>query len=181
LVAATVHEGWNKRWFFNGSGGRWGRQWRLRLMDICLQKEIEKHLKPIPGALEFVDAYGTLVHAVDDLIDRDNPEIKDYKLHVLDCFGLAADVYSNPFYHSNLWLYPIVKNIHRVYSDSIVWETAAAWKGQVADTLRSSGHEIIMAILEHLCRLPFPDLRRISLGLRENSWHEHHDAEGRPI
>jgi hypothetical protein len=151
-------------------------------MDICLQKEIEKHLKQIPDALEFVHAYGVLVHAVDDLIDQDNPAHPDFKILALDCFGLAADVYSNPFYHRNLWLYPIVKNIHRVYSDSLAWEKSdTAWKATVGDTLRSSGHEIVLAILEHLCRLPFADLRRISLSLREYSWFQHHTADGKPI
>jgi hypothetical protein len=151
-------------------------------MDIVLKTELQAHLKQIPGALEFVGGYGTLVHAVDDLIDRDNPTVKNYKLLILDCFGLAADVYSNPFYHQNLWLYPIVKNIHRVYSDSVLWEhSEIPFQATVADTLRSSGHEIVMAILEHLCRLPFEDLRRISLALREDSWFKHHDKDGRPI
>ena len=152
-------------------------------MDIVLKKEIEKLLEPHPGASDFIAGYGMLVHAVDDLIDRDNPAVKDYKLHVLDCFGLAADVYSSWFYHKNVqWLYPVIKNIHRVYSDSIVWEKSdVAWKRDYADKLRCAGNEVLLAVLEHLCRVPYADVRRISIALREDSWHRHHTVEGGPV
>ena len=153
------------------------------MLDICLQKEIQKHMAPHPGAAEFTVAFGNLCHAVDDLIDQDNPAVKDYKIHLLDTIALAEDIFSSPFYHSNLWwLYPIVKNIHRVYCDAVLWEKSTVeWQARYGDVLRCFGNEIIVAILEHVCHLPYQDLRRISLGLRENSWHEHHDKDGRPV
>ena len=153
------------------------------MLEIVLQKEIDKHLEKHPGAKEFIVTFADLCHAVDDLIDRDNPEVKDYKLHVLDCFGLASDVYSCWFYHQNhLWLYPIVKNTHRVYSDSIVWEhSEVQWKREYADKLRCCGNELLLAVLEHLCHVPAADIRRISIGIREHAWERGHDAEGRPV
>jgi hypothetical protein len=152
-------------------------------MDEAIAKEVKEHLSKHEGAVEFIAGYGMLVHAVDDLIDRDNPEIKDYKIHVLDCYNLSMDVFSSAFYQRNwMWLYPIVKNIHRVYSDSVTWEHSDVnWKRQYADSIRCCGHEVLMAVLEHLCRLDYAELRRISLALREWSWHQHHDAEGKPI
>jgi hypothetical protein len=153
------------------------------VLDICTQKEIAKHVAAHPGAAEFITAYGHLCHAVDDLIDRDNPSIKDYKLLMLDAYALAADVYSCWFYHQNLqWLYPVIKNIHRVYSDSILWEKSdVPWKREYADKLRCCGNEVIMAILEHLCHVPYPELRKISIAMRENAWLQHHDVDGRMV
>ena len=153
------------------------------MLNIVIQKEIEKHLAPYPGASDFLIAFGCLCHAVDDLIDRDNPAIKDYQMLVMDCFGLATDVYSCWFYHQNvLWLYPIAKNTHRLYSDALAWEKSdVEWRRTCADVWRCSGNEMVVAVLEHLCHVPTPDLRRISLALREDSWEVNHTAEGRPV
>lgn len=153
------------------------------MLDICTTKEIEKHLAPFPGAKEFLFAFSSLCHAVDDLIDQDNPEVKDPKMHVLDTFGLAVDIYSCPFYQHNIsWLYPVVKNIHRVYSDSVVWEKSEVeYRRQVADALRCCGNEILLAILEHLCRLPGADLRRLSLAAREDLWEKSHGEKGEAV
>ena len=45
-------------------------------------------------------SFGALCHAIDDLIDQDNPEVKDEKGFILDVAQLAMDVYSSGFYHN---------------------------------------------------------------------------------
>lgn len=153
------------------------------MLNIVVQKQIEKHLSKHPGAVEFIAAFGALCHAVDDLVDRDNPAVKDYKMHVMDCFGLATDVYSCHFYQQHhLWLYPIAKNTHRLYSDSILWEKSPVeWQKQYADVLRCCGNEMVCAVLEHLCHVPPSELRLISLAMREDSWEQNHTADGGQI
>lgn len=152
-------------------------------MNEALQKEIASHLAKHPEAAAFLNGYGLLCHAVDDLIDRDNPKIARYETHVLDCYNLALDVYSSPFYQKNVsWIYPLAKNIHRVWSASVVWERfIIPWQAQYADFLRCCGNEMILAVLEHLCHLPYNELRRLDGLIREDSWARHHDKEGKPI
>ena len=153
------------------------------MLNIVLQHTLDKHLAKHPDAKAFLAAYGQLCHAVDDLVDRDNPEIKDYKWLTVDAFNLAIDVYSSPFYHANIsMLYPLVKQIHRVWSDSLVWEkSSVTWQREYADKLRCCGNEIAVAILEHLCHLPYEELRRVSILIREDSWSRHHTAAGQPV
>lgn len=148
-----------------------------------IQTEIEKHLEKFPVAKNFLVAYAMLCHAVDDLIDQDNPAHENYTNLALDCMNLALDVYSNRFYHENIvWLYPLLKNKHRVYSASLAWEDSdVAWKAQYADVLRCGGDEMTLAILDHVCHLPYAELRRIDAIFREYTWHRHHTPEGKPI
>lgn len=153
------------------------------MINIVLTHMLEKHLAPFPEARAWLDAYGRLCHAVDDLIDRDNRAVADYTLHTLDSFNLAMDVYSHPFYSKNsAWLYPLLKHNHRVYSDSILWENSPVeWQRHYADVLRCGGNEVILAVLEHICRVPWAELRRISLLQREDCWQRSHTQEGAPI
>ena len=153
------------------------------LVNNTLYLEVGKHLEKYPDAAMFLMRYGDLCHAVDDLIDWDNPTFKDRRVLVLDCFNLELDVFSCPFYHTNVfWLYPIAKNIHRVYSASVVWEKSdVEWKRQYADVIRCFGNEMIMAMLEHICHLSYEELRRIDTLMREDSWERHHTPEGKPI
>ena len=142
------------------------------------QKEIADHFENFPEARSFCYHYELLCHAVDDLVD-----VGVTKEAVLDSFSLAIDVYSCKFYRDNVsWIYPLCKNLHRVWSASIAWEHSdVAWKAQYADVLRCCGGEMTMGILEHHCRLPQSDLRRIDAMMREAAWETHHDKEGRPI
>lgn len=153
------------------------------MLSIDITHEIEKHLAPHIGAVEFLKAFSNLCHMVDDLIDRDNPAIRDYRLLALDTYCLAAEVYSCDFYAKHrLWLFPVVMNVHRVYSDSVVWEKSEIeWRRQYADALRCCGSEVLMAILHHLCHISYSDLRRISQACREDIWEKSHDSEGRPV
>lgn len=151
------------------------------MLDIVLRKQIAKHLEQHPGATEFICAFGNLCHAVDDLIDQDNPAIKDHRMLVMDCFGLSLEVYSCWFYQKHIaWLFPIAKNTHRLYSDSISWEKSPVeWQRQYADVIRCCGNEMVVAILDHLCHVPPAELRKISLAMREDSWEQNHTAEGK--
>lgn len=152
-------------------------------MNAEFQSEIERLLKPYPGAAHFIHTYEMLGHAVDDLIDRDNPSISDYSVFTLDVFNLALDLYSSKFYHDNMmWLYPIMKVKHRVYSASIVWEhDPEKWKADYADVLRCcGGGTLLLAVLEHVCHLSYQELRRIDAKIREDAWANQHDKEGKP-
>lgn len=153
------------------------------MMNDDLRKQLDGHLAKFPDAGQFLLGFGFLCHAIDDLIDRDNARIENYPMLVLDCYNLALDVYSSRFYHDNhAWLYPVAKNIHRVYSASIAWEKhSEEWKARYADVLRCCGNEMIVAVLEHTCHLPYCELRKIDAALREDSWHIHHDNTGKPI
>lgn len=144
-----------------------------------LKERFAKH----PGAWEFISNYAILCHGFDDLIDRDNPEIGDYKEFALDLFGHVIDVYSCKFYRDNvLWLYPLIKNIHRAFADSVLWEKSAVdWQRTVADVLRCGGNGLVAAMLEHLCRLQPAEVRNLSLIIREDSWMRHHDKDGKPV
>lgn len=149
-------------------------------MNAELQNEISKLLKPHPDAAAFLYAYRILCHQVDDLIDRDKDQ--DCKALTLDAFNQAIEVYSSPFYQRHLtFLYPLVKNMHRVWQRSVAWEQEPGWKGQYADTLRCCGIEMTIAVLEAVCKLPFAEVRRLDALTREECWTEHHDAEGKPI
>jgi len=151
--------------------------------NVVLQQKLDKWLNAIPQAWPFLNAYGKLCHMVDDIVDHDNPGVADYKRLVLDSFGLALEIYSSPFYIQNIGLlYPICKHLHRVYVDSVLWETSdVAWKRQYADNLRCCGGELIVAILDHLCRCPANELTEISLLLREEGYIKHHDKEGKAV
>ena len=146
-----------------------------------LSQELWKHLENYPDAVAFMKSYETLCHMVDDLIDRDGGH--DFMLLTLDSFSQAMDVYSSRFYQQNwYWLYPLCKNLHRVWQRSVIWEKSdLEWKRQVADALRCSGGEMTVAILEHVCHLPQEELRRMDSLIRETAWAIHHDANGEPI
>jgi hypothetical protein len=122
-----------------------------------------------------------LVHAVDDIIDRDNEKVSNYNVLVLDAFNLLWDLTATPFYQKNIaLLYPLVKHIHRVYSASVLWEKEEGWKTDYADVLRCFGHDMIIAVLEHVGRVPYAEVRRIDLALRADSWIKQHDEKGQP-
>lgn len=152
-------------------------------MNTELHNELAEILTPHQEAFNFLKAFGKLCHALDDIIDRDVIGVTDYTELTLDAFGLAADVYSCDFYRKNAtWLYPLVKNKHRIYSAGLAWEkSAVAWQATYADVLRCGGDSSMMlAVLEHVCRLNPVDLRRIDNLIREDGWAEHHNSEGKP-
>lgn len=150
-------------------------------MNLELASRIESLCSKAPGSWQFILNFGALCHGVDDIIDDDNPDIKDKKAHALAVAQIAMDVYSCPFYHNNLWLYPLCANIHRVYADSVAWENSdVPWMKQYADTIRCCGNEVVLAILKHCCGVGFDELNQLSLLIREDSYHNHHDAEGKP-
>jgi hypothetical protein len=151
-------------------------------MNERLETEIAGHLAKHPDARNFLTAFEQLCHAVDDIID--NPDCAANKNFILDSFGLASDVYSCEFYRRNCaWLYPLIKNKHRIYSASVAWEKSdVQWKAVYADVLRCGGdNTLLMAVLEGVCHLSPDALRRLDALIREDAWLEHHDQEGKPI
>ncbi|HUD83738.1 MAG TPA: hypothetical protein VMQ67_09555 [Candidatus Saccharimonadales bacterium] len=147
-------------------------------MNAELKSEIEKHFVNHVEAARFLCGYRNLCHQVDDLID-----LPQNSTAILDAFNLATDVFSTQFYHSNItWIYPIVKNMHRVYSASVAWEKSdVKWKADYGDVLRCCGNEMTVAFLEHVCHLPYAELRRLDAMMREDAWVTHHDSDGKAI
>lgn len=127
----------------------------------------------------FVLAYTVYVHSIDDIIDGDNTE----PVFIIKTFELAAVLYANSFYLKNFnMLYPLVKMSSSTYITSVQLEQdkeKAMWKTRVADALRQTGNELILAVIELLHGI---DVRtKASMELRKISWKLHHDKEGNPV
>lgn len=126
----------------------------------------------------FITAYTVYVHAIDDIIDKDNTD----PVFILKTFELAAIVYGNSFYLRHFSaLYPLVKMASSTYITSVQLEQdkdKAVWKDRVADALRQTGNELILAVIEILHGID----KRIeaSLKLRKISWKTHHKEDGTP-
>lgn len=140
---------------------------------------IKKYTGADIDAYLFVLAYTAYVHAVDDIIDKDNTD----PVFILKTFELAAVVYGNAFYLRNFsMLYPLVKMASSTYITSVQLEqekSSEIWKNRVADALRQTGNELILAVIELLHGI---DVRtKASYELRKISWHLHHKEDGTPI
>lgn len=142
---------------------------------------LSKYLSAFPDALLWVLGYAAYVHAIDDIIDRDVPTDKSREEFILQTFEFAAVIYSNEFYIRNMHiLYPLVKLASNTYMDSVQMEhEPELWKRRVADGLRQTGNEIIVAVIE-ICSGPIVR-REASMELREISYNLHHDYIGNPI
>lgn len=140
-------------------------------------KFLEQYLKKDADALAWVLAITKYFHDIDDIIDKDNTS----PIHLLRTFEFAAIIYSSPFYQRNIgYLYPLVKMVSNTYMDSVLLEKQPeAWKRAVADGLRQTGNELILACIEVLHGF---DIRReASMKLREVSWKTHHLEDGTPV
>ena len=144
-----------------------------------LKALLDKALGPYPEARQFIQCFSALGHCVDDLVDRDRKDITDWRLFTVDTFALAMDVYSSPFYLKNAsWLYPVCSHLHRLWVDSVVWEKSDdPWKRDYADKIRCCGNEIICAVLQHIAHLPYPQIREISLLMREDAYRRDQEEE----
>ena len=128
-------------------------------------------------AYKFILAYGTFCHAVDDIVDEKitEPEV------LLKTFTLYSDILTSPFYRK-YWgeLHPILSMINNNYADSVIFERSSEqWKKDHADSLRTCGNDIAVHIVHMLCG--YDDSRRLSLLFREDSYLNHHDANGNPV
>ena len=127
-------------------------------------------------ALDFMQRAGGHFHAVDDVIDQ-GFEPQRY----LETFAQAIDVYSHPFYHAHvLALRGVCETLLQQYADSVRMEAAPElWKQRTSDVLRHAGNELIIAVARITGGWALAT--KVSDALRELSWREHHDAEGKRI
>jgi hypothetical protein len=137
---------------------------------------VRKWLGHRPDALAWICAYGIYCHAIDDIIDGDKTDSE----HVLKTFELAAVIYMNDFCRQYAHiLYPLVIMASNTYRDSVILEKAEEeWKRKVADALRQTGNEVVLAVIEIAGGVEAR--REASLELREISWFTHHTLEGKP-
>jgi hypothetical protein len=128
-------------------------------------------------ALGWIVCYGVYAHAIDDIIDGDKTDSE----HILKTFGMAASLFMHEFCRNNFnLLYPLIMMAHNTYRDSVILENAEEeWKHKVADALRQTGNEVILACVQIVNGIEARN--EASLELREISYHTHHTEEGEPI
>lgn len=117
------------------------------------------------------------VHEIDDIIDGERPAAED----ILATFALAVEVFSHPFYLTNLaQLKRLVLIINSTYADAVAWETSGeAWKRDFADHHRHVGMDMVVAVAQ-ICG-GYEHGRRISQEQRAICFHDHHDRTGKII
>lgn len=142
---------------------------------------LQKYLSIDPDALLWTLGYGSFIHSVDDIIDNEIPKDVESKEFLLKTFEFAAVVYSNNFYQRNIaTLYPLVKMASNTYADSVQLESSETkWKRDFADVLRTTGNEVILAVIEIVRGY---DIRRqASLEIRGLSYKLHHNELGEAV
>lgn len=157
-------------------------------IDEKLKIAFEKYLSKYPEAANWAWNFRHLSHALDDLVDV--PERRADN----EFIGLLTNKYiellSADFYSKNRHkLYSAIKLCHHVYFDSVAWEKSTIeWKRNYADIIRcATNHAIVMvveiAVTEQLgsADLGYEAAREVSLLVREKSYYDHHDSEGKPI
>ncbi|HTH21690.1 MAG TPA: hypothetical protein VL854_05700 [Nitrososphaeraceae archaeon] len=142
-----------------------------KAFDI-INTELAEH----PDAVKFIYAFSAYCHGIDDIIDG---EIKDTE-GILRVFGMAADVFTCPFWRQyGPMLYIVEKVINNDFSDSEVMKNSEhQWQRQHADVLRCSANNMLHAVLYLLCGREVA--RRVSLDIRTCSYFNHHDEAGNP-
>lgn len=147
---------------------------------------LDKFLLKRPDAYEWVISFWNLGHYIDDVIDI--PERRADNHYLGKVWNKYIDVLSHPFYHKYLsYLYPVVKVVHHIYFDSLVWENhpTVEWKSTFADVLRCSGSALIIAVVEIVVTeetgsqdLAYEAAREISVVAKEYAWAAHHGENG---
>lgn len=126
-------------------------------------------------ALNFLRLFHAYAHRIDDFLDK--KETDPHKL--LSILADANILYSLPFYTAHAHqLWPVVAGITNAFADSIAWsKDREKWKSDWADILRFSGNEIVLAVA--LIEGGFELMRQISPVVKELSWWNHHDEDGK--
>lgn len=126
-------------------------------------------------ALNFLRMFHHYCHAIDDLIDDKQPSPEK----LLALLAQANLVYSMPFYKGHAGrLHLIVAHLTNAYADSIDWgKSRENWKVEWADKLRFAGNDMILAVA--LIEGGFSLMRELSPLVKELSWWNHHDNEGK--
>lgn len=142
---------------------------------------LRKYLSNDADSILFLLAFGIYIHAVDDIVDDEIPQEEDEIEFMLKTFLYAEAVYTNLFYLKHIdKLRPVVKLISNAYMDSVKMERSKErWKQKVADVLRFSGNEMIIAVIAIVCGEDI--MRKASMELREISYLTSYDNSGNPI
>lgn len=145
--------------------------------EARLRAKLDEILGDNLDAKNFLIAYHTYTHRIDDIVDE---KITDSEF-LLKTFELASSIFSSNFwrqYGANLFL--VEKLINNDYADSVLYENSTdPWKRHQADVLRHAGNKMVFAVI-YLVK-GYDALREVSSLIRENSYLHHHDEEGRAI
>jgi hypothetical protein len=135
---------------------------------------LKKYLKEDSEAYIWLIAYAIYAHSIDDIIDNEVPSKYEWNEFLLRTFEFAEVVYSNIYYYKHITeLRPLIKMASNTYMDSVQLEKSnEKWKRLAADSLRSTGNEVVLAVIELECGLEIR--RKASMELREISWFTHH-------
>lgn len=156
----------------------------LELLRITL----EKYFKNRMDAWNWLMLCRHYTHSIDDV--HDIPERRADDEYIGLVFNKALDLYSHDFYVTHRHkLYSIFKLAHNTYYDSLKWEKSTIeWQRTFADVIRNCANEFVLTVLEIVVLeetqsydLAYAAKREVSLLLREKSWLDHHDADGKPI
>ena len=129
-------------------------------------------------ALHTIKQWNVYCNAIDDLVDK--PE-RPTPNALIGAFVMAAIVYSTPFYRLNAHLLqPVVVAISIQYAESVSMEQASEqWKRDAADNMRFCGNDFV-ATVAAICG-GFEHSLSIAKQLRERSYADHHDANGKAV
>lgn len=131
-----------------------------------------------PEAYAFLCLFGNYCHAIDDLIDKGEPD----EAGLLRALVTGNILYSSPFWtrHGET-LGSIVRVVTIQYLQSVRHaHSPETWKRNWADVTRFCGNQMVLAI----AALPecgnYDSAVKVAEALMDNSWKIHHDAEGTP-
>lgn len=128
------------------------------------------------AALDWLVKFSAYAHALDDLVDADRGWPR-----VLALPGMLRDVVQHPFYlrHAPA-LSLVIEVVEAHYAASVVWERdERLGRHRLADVLRCCGNLAVAAVAVITGGRALA--QRVVPALWEESWREHHDADGQPV
>lgn len=142
------------------------------------EKLIELICKGNKEAEIFLDAYRTLAHQIDDVVD-----IKEITTEfVLRTFMSSVTLFGlNKFFCEHReFLYPLIIVSLNCYATSVPWEGSKLVHHQrMADILRSGANTVLMFVA--LFCGGIKHMRECTPVILELSWRLHHDKDNNPI
>src|ERR1051326_6385798 len=125
------------------------------------------------NSYEFILAYISYCHAIDDLVDGDKTDAK----YIIQCFNFAAVLYSSQYYRDHQeQLFPLIMSAGLSYVQSVDYERSKVpWKLKFADSLRSEANNVLIFIVNN--ESGYEKALEFSEKLREFSYKEHHTEE----
>jgi hypothetical protein len=118
-------------------------------------------------AQEFLQLFNRWGHAIDDLVDGDEPKVVRASETIVRAFAMSVVLFGTPFYLRNfLALRQVTLLIANAYADAAAWEKSdIPWRRAWAEHYRHVGIE--MAIAVALIVGGFDHARSVSAELRE--------------